>query len=52
MTAIFVIAVLACAGTLYAVCDNGSAMGARQMHDYYRVEFKKSYRASELQGWY
>ena len=51
MTAIFVIAVVALFGTLYAVCDNGSAMGARQMNDYYHVDFKKSYRANETFGW-
>ena len=50
MTAIFVIAMLAAAGVLYSVCDNGSAMAARQMNEFNRVESKKFFRPT--QAWY
>ncbi len=56
MTAIFVVAALIIANIAYAIYDGRRMETARQMEDYYRVEFKKSYRVSgqgnALGSWY
>ena len=43
MTVIFVFAALIAANIVYSVIDSRRAEDARQMDDFYRVEFKKSY---------
>lgn len=43
MTVIFVFAALIAANIAYSVFDSRRAEDARQMDDFYRVEFKKSY---------
>ena len=43
MTVIFVFAALIAANIAYSVIDSRRAEDARQMDDFYRVEFKKSY---------
>lgn len=57
MTAIFVFAALIVANIAYSVYDSRRAETARQMDDFYRVEFKKSYGVKNeqnavLNGWY
>ena len=43
MTVIFVFAALIAANIAYSVYDSRRAEDARQMDDFYRVEYKKSY---------
>ena len=43
MTVIFVFAALIAANIAYSVIDSRRAEDARQMDDFYRVEFKTSY---------
>ena len=43
MTVIFVFAALIAANIAYSVVDSRRAEDARQMDEFYRVEFKKSY---------
>ena len=43
MTVIFVFAALIAANIAYSVIDSRRAEDARQMDDFYRVEYKKSY---------
>ena len=43
MTVIFVFVALIAANIAYSVVDSRRAEDARQMDDFYRVEFKKSY---------
>ena len=57
MTVIFVFAALIAANIAYSVFDSRRAEDARQMDDFYRVEYKKSYllRDEETElanGWY
>lgn len=56
MTAIFVFAALVVANIAYTIYDNRRIETARQMDDYYRVEFKKSYSISNennvLSSWF
>lgn len=57
MTAILVFAALIAANVAYCIYDGRRVEAARQMDDFYRVEFKKTYgaRAAEenvLNGWY
>ena len=49
MTAIIVFAALIAVNIAYAVYDSRRAETARQIDDYYRVEFKKTYRLSSEQ---
>ncbi len=46
MTAIFVFAALIAVNVAYAVYDSRREENARQMDDYYRIEFKKTYQLS------
>jgi len=46
MTSIFVFAALIAANIAYQVYDSRRCEAYRQMDDYYRVEFKKSYNAA------
>ena len=46
MTVIFVFAALIAANIAYSVIDSRRAEDARQMDDFYRVEYKKSYDVS------
>lgn len=46
MTAIFVFAALIVVNVAYSIYDSRRAATARQIDDYYRVEFKKSYNVS------
>ena len=49
MTAMIVFAALIVVNVAYSIYDSRRAETARQIDDYYRVEFKKSYQlASEL----
>ncbi|MDO5378502.1 MAG: hypothetical protein Q4G52_09230 [Clostridia bacterium] len=43
MTAIFVFFALIAANIVYSVYDSRRIEAARQMDDFYRVEYKKSY---------
>jgi len=43
MTAMFVFAALIVANIAYSIYDNRRIEAARQMDDFYRIEFKKSY---------
>lgn len=43
MTAIFVFATLILVNVAYCIYDGRRAEAARQIDDFYRVEFKKSY---------
>lgn len=56
MTAIFVFAALIAANIAYSIYDSRRVENSNQMDDYYRVEFKKSYRVAKstkaLNGWY
>ena len=55
MTAVFVFAALIVVNVAYCVSDGRRADAARQIDDFYRVEFKKSYGAKEstlTEGWY
>lgn len=57
MTAILVFAALIAANVAYCVYDGRRAEAARQMDDFYRVEFKKTYGAKAaddvaLSSWY
>lgn len=49
MTAIIVFSVLIAANIAYSIYDTRRAETARQIDDYYRVEFKKSYQLSNEQ---
>lgn len=46
MTAILVLAALIAANIAYSIVDSRNAEAARQLDDYYRVEYKKSYGVS------
>ncbi len=50
MTAIVVFLALIVANIAYSVYDSRRAETARQIDDYYRVEFKKSYQLSNEQN--
>jgi len=53
MTAIIVFAALIAANVVYQIYDGRRAEAYRQMDDYYRVEFKKTYNlANEQMGMY
>lgn len=55
MTAIFVFAALIVVNVAYCVLDGRRAEAARQMDDFYRVEFRKSCGAKDdvlTQSWY
>lgn len=57
MTAIMVFAALIVANVVYSVYDSRRTEAARQIDDFYRVEFKKSYVAKNgnnatLESWY
>ena len=55
MTAIFVFAALIIANVAYCVFDGRRAEAARQIDDFYRVEFKKNYGVKDeiaAQNWY
>ena len=55
MTAVFVFAALIIVNIAYCVYDGRRADAARQIDDFYRVEFKKTYRAKEktiTESWY
>ena len=55
MTAIFVFAALIVVNAGYCIYDGRSEEAARQMDDFYRVEFKKNYNVREealTQSWY
>lgn len=47
MTAVFVFAALIVVNAVYCIYDGRSEEAARQMDDFYRVEFKKNYGARE-----
>ena len=49
MTAIFVFAALIAVNVAFAIYDNRRAETARQIDDYYRVEFKKTYQLTSEQ---
>ncbi len=46
MTAMFVFVALIVANVAYQIYDGRRSEAFRQMDDYYRVEFKKSYNAA------
>ena len=46
MTAIFVFAALIAVNVAYSIYVSRRAATARQIDDYYRIEFKKSYNLS------
>lgn len=50
MTAMFVFAALIAANVVYAIYDTRRDETARHMDDYYRVEFKKTYRLTSEQN--
>ena len=50
MTAIIVFAALIAVNVAYSIYDGRRAEPARQIDDYYRVEFKKSYQLANEQG--
>lgn len=50
MTAIVVFAALIAVNVAYSIYDSRRAETARQIDDYYRVEFKKSYQLSNEQN--
>ena len=55
MTAVFVFAALVIVNIAYCVYDGRRADAARQIDDFYRVEFKKTYGAKEktlTESWY
>lgn len=57
MTAILVFAALIAANVAYCIYDGRRTEAMRQMDDFYRVEYKKSYGVKEeeaavLNGWY
>lgn len=55
MTAVFVFAALIVVNAAYCIYDGRSEEAARQMDDFYRVEFKKNYGVREdalTQSWY
>ena len=57
MTAILVFAALIAANVAYCIYDGRRAEAARQMDDFYRVEFKKTYGTkavddASLSSWY
>ena len=55
MTAVFVFAALIIVNIAYCVYDGRRADAARQIDDFYRVEFKKTYGAKEktiTESWY
>ena len=49
MTAIFVFATLIAVNVAFAIYDSRRAETARQIDDYYRVEFKKTYQLTSEQ---
>ena len=52
MTSIVVFAALIAANVVYAIYDARRAETARQIDDYYRVEFKKTYQLTSEQAIY
>lgn len=55
MTAIFVFAALIIVNVAYCIFDGRRAEAARQIDDFYRVEFKRNYGVKEeiaTQSWY
>lgn len=46
MTAILVFAALIAVNVAYSIYDSHRAATAREIDDYYRIEFKKSYNVS------
>ena len=50
MTAMIVFATLIAVNVAYAIHDNRNEETARQIDDYYRVEFKKVYQLSNEQN--
>ena len=56
MTAIAVFAALIVANVAYSIYDNRRIEAARQMDDFMRVEYKKTYavnnKTEAVQGWY
>ena len=55
MTAVFVFAALIVVYAVYCIYDGRSEEAARQMDEFYRVEFKKNYGVREdalTQSWY
>lgn len=50
MTSIIILAALVAASIAYSIYDNRCDNLARQIDDYYRVEFKKSYCISNEHG--
>ncbi|MBQ4265872.1 MAG: hypothetical protein IJB85_10195 [Clostridia bacterium] len=46
MTAMIIFAALVAASIAYSIYDNRCDEVARQIDDYYRIEFKKSYQLS------
>jgi len=49
MTAIIVFAALIAVNVAYSIYDSRRAETARQIDDYYRVEFKKTYQLTNEQ---
>ena len=47
MTAIFVFAALVIVNVAYCIYDGRREEATRQMEDYYRVEYKKTYAAGD-----
>lgn len=57
MTALFVFVAVITANVAYSIRDAFRSETARQMDDFYRVEYKKTYRMREdkatiANGWY
>ncbi|MBR5301553.1 MAG: hypothetical protein IKU38_01800 [Clostridia bacterium] len=50
MTVMFVFSALIAANIAYAIYDSRNEETARQIDDYYRVEFKKIYQLSNEQN--
>lgn len=50
MTAIIVFAALIAVNVAYSIYDSRRAETARQIDDYYRVEFKKTYQLTNEQN--
>ena len=55
MTVILVFAALITASVLYSIYDGRKAEASSHMRDFYRVEYKKTYKtnsANALSSWY
>ena len=57
MTVILVFAALIAASVAYSIYDGRKAEASSHMRDFYRVEYKKTYKTSNadisvLNGWY